>query len=215
MSHIPQDPIRDFIRTQIATLKQYGRDAQLPNLWTLRDIVIREIDRHLDRVRDARDLVTRALQKQRDLQRYRVSVWRSWRFLTLRKLLSVPFIYGMIIPALILHVALEIYHQVCFRLYDIPRVRARDYFIFDRGHLSYLNWLEKINCAYCSYFNGLTGYATEIAGRTERYWCPIKHARRRAFTHSQYPLFVEYLDGKHYQQRLMQLRRWDSNRDAQ
>ena len=34
------------------------------------------------------------------------------------------------------------------------------------------------NCTYCSYGNGLLAYACETASRTERYWCPIKHARR-------------------------------------
>jgi hypothetical protein len=42
--------------------------------------------------------------------------------------------------------------------------------IFDRTHLAYLNLVEKINCAYCSYGNGLAAYLREIAARTEQYW---------------------------------------------
>lgn len=34
--------------------------------------------------------------------------------------------------------------------------------------------MEKVNCVYCSYFNGLMSYLREIAGRTEQYWCPIR-----------------------------------------
>jgi hypothetical protein len=55
--------------------------------------------------------------------------------------------------------------------------------VFDRYHLAYLNVLEKLNCAYA---NGLIAYVREIAGRTEQYWCPIKHARRVIGAHSHY-----------------------------
>jgi len=49
----------------------------------------------------------------------KVTVRRSfWRYL-----LSAPFIYGMIVPALIWNLGLEIYHQICFRLYGIPLVK--------------------------------------------------------------------------------------------
>jgi len=46
--------------------------------------------------------------------------------------------------------------------------------VFDRAGLAYLNALEKLNCAYCSYGNGVIAYAREVAARTEQYWCPIK-----------------------------------------
>ena len=52
-------------------------------------------------------------------------------------------------------------------------------------------------------------YATEIAGRTERYWCPIKHAKRLKQPHSQYGNFVEYLDAKSYRKNLENLRCFD------
>ena len=100
----------------------------------------------------------------------RVQIPVSWRYL-----LSAPFIYGMIIPAVIWHIGLEIYHQICFRLYGIPRVQAREYFVYDRQLLSWLNPWEKVHCYYCSYVNNLVRYSSEIAGRTERFWCPIKY----------------------------------------
>ena len=65
-------------------------------------------------------------------------------------------------------------------------MRRRDYFVFDRHHLAYLNAIEKLNCAYCSYANGLVAYVREIAGRTEQFWCPIKHARRAIGAHAHY-----------------------------
>lgn len=96
-----------------------------------------------------------------------------------KHILSMPFIYGMIIPAVILDIFLFIYQQTAIRLYGIPLVKRSEYIVFDRKHLSYLNMIQKINCLYCSYVNGLFSYAVEVAGRTEKYWCPIKAARRK------------------------------------
>jgi hypothetical protein len=89
--------------------------------------------------------------------------------------LSGPFIYMMIIPLLILHFFLEVYHAVCFRLYGLPLVRRADYIRIDRHRLKYLTKWERLHCAYCGYANGLMGYGTKIAADTEKYWCGIKH----------------------------------------
>ena len=93
-------------------------------------------------------------------------------------ILTAPIIYAVIVPLVMLDLFVTIYQIVCFPVYRIPKVRRRDYLVFDRHHLAYLNALEKVNCAYCSYANGLIAYVREIAGRTEQYWCPIKHAAR-------------------------------------
>ena len=67
-----------------------------------------------------------------------------------RNALSTPFIWAMIVPAVILDVFLEIYHHICFPLYGIPMVKRSQYIrVTDRAKLPYLKWYEKINCAYC------------------------------------------------------------------
>lgn len=96
----------------------------------------------------------------------------------LRHWISAPFIYTMIVPIVILDVFLEIYHRICFPLYGIAYVKRWQYIRMDRHQLSYLHWLEKINCAYCSYANGLAAYTVQIAGETEKYWCGIKHQEK-------------------------------------
>jgi hypothetical protein len=101
---------------------------------------------------------------------------------------------------------LSLYQMVCFPAYGIQKVRRADYFVFDRHHLAYLNALEKLNCAYCSYVNGLIAYVREIAGRTEQYWCPIKHARRVAGAHPLYAGFDDYGDADAYKKRVDELR---------
>lgn len=117
-----------------------------------------------------------------------------------RELLSFPFIWMMIIPTIFLDILMFFYMHICFRLYKIPLVKRRDYIIYDRGLLSYLNWIQKINCLYCSYVNGLFSYAVEIAWRTERYWCPIKHAKKSEWGHSREKYFADYWDPKWFKQ---------------
>ena len=70
-----------------------------------------------------------------------------------------------------------------------------------------MNALEKLNCAYCSYANGLIAYVREIAGRTEQYWCPIKHARRVIGAHPGYAAFMDYGDADGYRKWLEQLQK--------
>ena len=114
--------------------------------------------------------------------------------------LTAPLIYLLIVPFALLDLFVSIYQLVCFPVDGIPRVRRRDYLIFDRRYLAYLNALEKLNCAYCSYANGVVGYVREIGSRTERFWCPIKHARKVVGAHPRYNEFAEYGDAESYRE---------------
>ncbi len=123
------------------------------------------------------------------------------------KLLTLPFIYGIVPPLLLLDASISLYQSVCFPVYGIPKVNRKDYLVFDRTNLAYLNLIEKVHCAYCSYANGLLAYAREIAARTEQYWCPIKHAKRIKAAHSRYNRFIDYGDAKGYHNKLGELRK--------
>jgi hypothetical protein len=123
-----------------------------------------------------------------------------------RNVLSAPFVYAVLLPLLLLDLFVVTYQFVCFPLFGIARVRRRDYLIFDRSHLAYLNAVEKANCAYCSYANGLASYLKEVVARTEQYWCPIKHARRVVQAHPYYGGFADYGDGEAYRRELESLR---------
>ena len=123
-----------------------------------------------------------------------------------RHILTAPIIYPMIFPLLLLDAFVFLYQLICFPVYGIPKVRRSDYLIFDHQDLAYLNLLEKINCAYCSYANGLMSYIKEIVARTEQYWCPIKHARRILQAHSRYSRFTDYGDGDAYHNELKNIR---------
>lgn len=126
----------------------------------------------------------------------------------LATILSAPVIYSLILPMVVLDAWASLYQSVCFRVYGIPRVSRREYINFDRRHLSYLNWIEVLNCLYCGYANGVVAYVREIGGRTEQYWCPIKHALKISDPHSRYHDFLEYGDAEGYRARL------DAFRDA-
>lgn len=121
-------------------------------------------------------------------------------------LLTAPVIYSLIVPFVLLDLFTTIYQHVCFPVYGIPRVKCRNYVIFDRRYLGYLNLIEKINCGYCSYANGVVAYVREVGSRTEQYWCPIKHARRLLGAHPRYGHFVAYGDAQGYRDELDALR---------
>lgn len=120
--------------------------------------------------------------------------------------LTAPVIYAGIIPAFILEFFLFFYQHINFRVYKIAPVNRKDHFVYDRANLNYLNIIEKVNCFYCSYFSGLVQYTAEILGRTEQFWCPIRHARKLQNHHAHYRKFITYGDGKRYRNELQKLR---------
>lgn len=115
---------------------------------------------------------------------------------------TIPFIWSMMIPALLVDIFVTIYQSVCFPIYKIPKVKRSDYVVIDRYNLFYLDKVEKINCWYCEYFNGVIGYTREIAARTEQFWCPIKHSKPQIDMHSRYEKFFDFGDYVTYRKEL-------------
>ena len=143
------------------------------------------------------------LEQQR---RFKTGILPYMLSANLLSVLTAPVIYSVLFPMLLLDLFVTIYQHICFRAYGIPRVKRSDYFVYDRAHLAYLNLIEKINCAYCSYGNGLMAYGREVVARTEQYWCPIKHARKVMAAHPYYTGFVDFGDAESYKQELERLR---------
>lgn len=136
---------------------------------------------------------------------------KSWsRYLREARIFSIitaPVIWFCVVPVLFLHLVAEAYQFMCFPVYGIPKVRRQDYLVMDRFRLRYLNPMERFNCGYCEYVNGLLAYVQEIAGRTEQFWCPIKHALNLKTRHNRYQHFLDYGDAEQYRQRIEQVRR--------
>lgn len=140
-------------------------------------------------------------------RRLRTGVLRWLAGGELRNFASAPFIYGLVIPLLVFDLGLTVYQATCFPLYRIAKVRRSDYLVMDRHQLGYLNFFERLHCAYCAYANGLIAWATEIAARTEQYWCPVKHARKVLGTHARYRQFLDYGDAEGFHDGVARLRR--------
>jgi hypothetical protein len=121
------------------------------------------------------------------------------------KILTIPVIWGALVPAVLIDAAVCVYQFLCFPIYGIPRVKRSRYVVIDRYALGYLNWLEKLNCVYCGYFNGVMAFVREVAARTEQYWCPVRHARPVA-AHSRYRYFFDFGDAKGYRDGLTAVR---------
>ena len=121
--------------------------------------------------------------------------------------ITAPVIYSLIVPFVLLDLFVTLYQVICFPVYGIDRVRRADFIRVDRHHLAYLNVVQKLNCVYCGYCNGLIGYVQEVAGRTEAYWCPIKHAARVGAHHAYYAQFVDYGDAEGFEPGLEASRR--------
>lgn len=180
---------------------------------TLEDLLARikdlenQVDDEYARLRAAFEerrnaLAGRFLELQR---RQKVGLWRYLRGARLAVLLTAPIIYSGWVAFLLLDLFISVYQAVCFPIYGIPKVRRADYLVFDRSDLPYLNIIEKFNCFYCSYGNGVVAFAREVAARTEQYRCPIKHARRLHGAHERYPRFFEHGDAEAFRQGLERL----------
>jgi hypothetical protein len=184
------------------------------------------VERIVERLREAEDDLIREVEEQQQRWRYQIHRGRVWFDRELRvahrrlrqsipsyildgsllSLMTAPVIYSLMIPLVALDVWVTLYQWLCFPIFGVARVRRRDYFVIDRHKLAYLNGIEKVNCTYCSYANGLLAYVREVAAQTEQYWCPIRHARAIRAPHQRYHLFFDYGDAEGYRRGLSGVR---------
>lgn len=136
----------------------------------------------------------------------KIGLARFFRETTLLTYLTAPIIYSLILPLALLDLFVALYQHTCFRAWGIGRVPRRDYIVIDRHRLAYLNSIEKLNCVYCEYANGLIALVREVASRTEQYWCPIRHALKVKDAHPRYRNFAAYGDAEDFRRRLQALR---------
>jgi len=172
-----------------------------------------QLEHRLDSARDTfrysvdngRVRISREVQELQ--RRYRVSSLRYLLTADLSSLLTAPIIYSMLLPILIVDLGFSLFQHTCLRAYGVPIVARRRYMVNDRHRLAYLNVIEKVNCSYCGYANGVMAYAREIISRTEQHWCPIRHARHVPDAHKRYPRFFPYGDAVSWHEKLQDKRR--------
>ena len=183
----------------------HSTDTLLSRIRELQDQLEADFDRRRDaflyRLENGR--VTFDAEARRRQRAFRVRLTDFLRQTRPLVVLTAPLIYSLIIPFVALDVMVTLYQRLCFPIYRIAPVRRADFIRIDRHHLQYLNALQKLNCVYCGYGNGVIAYVQEVAGRTEAYWCPIKHAARVGATHAYYAQFVDYGDAQGFQAGLM------------
>lgn len=134
----------------------------------------------------------------------RRSLFKWTRF---RNVLALPIIYALIVPMVLLDLAVTIYQAVCFPLFGIQKSRRSDFISIGRHRLTFLNVIEKIHCVYCEYINGLLAFVSDIASKTEQYFCPIKYANKVIAAHARYDSFQEYGDNIDFHESLKAYRR--------
>lgn len=119
----------------------------------------------------------------------------------LRHFPVLPFIYFAAVPIIFLDFWVELYHRVSFPIYGLACIKRGTYVRIDRHRLKYLNFPQKMNCAYCGYANGLIQYWAKIFGATEKYWCAIQHEKGGDFvTPDHHNEFVAYNDREAFQE---------------
>ncbi len=128
--------------------------------------------------------------------RFRRGLYRFVREASPMIVLTAPVIYSLIVPFVLLDLMVTVYQAICFPVYGLEKAKRSDFVIVDRHRLAYLNLIEKVNCAYCGYGNGVIAYAREVGGRTERSWCGIKHARHAKGRHQYYYRFPDFGDAR-------------------
>lgn len=136
----------------------------------------------------------------------KIGIWKWLLINRPQNLITAPLIYSLIVPLIMLDLSVSLYQAICFPIYRIAKVRRKNYLRFDHRHLEYINIIERFHCSYCSYANGILAYTLEIAGRTEQYFCPIKHAHKILGRQRRYRQFLEYGDADGYHKKLEEFR---------
>lgn len=168
----------------------------LARIHALQDELEDEYRKSMDAFEQRRaELADEFFQQQR---RYKTGLLRFLARANPLVVLTAPIIYLGWIPFLLMDLFVTLFQAICFPVYRIPKVRRADYIVFGREHLPYLNLIEKFNCLYCSYGNGVSAYTREVASRTEQYWCPIKYDRRLRLPRDRYPNYFDYGDAEAY-----------------
>ena len=183
-------------------------DDLVRRLVRLEDEIERKFEAERERFRYRLDEKRAVFEEEVILQHklIRTGLIKFLRESSLAAFVVAPAVYGLIVPLVVLDLGVSVFQLVCFTAWRMERVKRSDYVIVDRHRLAYLNGIEKLNCAYCGYANGVIAYAREAASRSEQYWCPIRHALPVRVPHSRYRGFVDYGDAEGFRSRLEALR---------
>jgi len=135
-------------------------------------------------------MIFQETENQKGATNHEVGLIALWHRSRPINLITGPIIYSMVVPLLFLDICVSVYQACCFPVYRVAQVSRRDFIIFDRQQLKYLDWVSKFHCTYCAYAVGVIAFVAAVIGRTEAYFCPIKHLNR--VNPPQTPAFLEF-----------------------
>lgn len=150
-----------------------------------------------------KDIISKKTIVNKEKSPLKIDFKNSLHYILNASFLSIlisPVIYSLIIPFVFFDFCVWFYQLICFPVYKLSRVKRSQYIIFDRGKLKYLNRIERLNCNYCAYANGVIAYSREVASLTEQYFCPIKHLGNSSSHHSRYNDFLDYGNSDMYRE---------------
>ena len=93
-----------------------------------------------------------ALRRHKRIRTGLLTFLRKSPFATI---IVAPAVYGLILPIALLDLGVYIFQLVCFSAWGMARIDRSEFVIVDRHRLANLNGIEKLNCAYCGYANGV------------------------------------------------------------
>ncbi|MCK9351428.1 MAG: hypothetical protein WCT49_02455 [Candidatus Paceibacterota bacterium] len=121
----------------------------------------------------------------------KIGLWKYFKKIGPAVIAVSPVIYSGIFFIALLDLYVIILQYVCFPAYGITRAERKGYFIFERMYAKFLNFVQKVNCGYCSYGNGLVAYSSEILNRSEFLWRDDGETQRGSFAQMRRAGFVK------------------------
>jgi len=114
----------------------------------------------------------------------------------MRKILKILIEFLLSLTILALDFCLFFFQNTALRMYRVPFTKRSKYLKIDKKNylLSYISWILK--------------YWVEMIWRTEKYWCPIKHSKRKKWKHNWEEKFADYWDEKWFKKSFVNLKEY-------
>ncbi|MFA5831409.1 MAG: hypothetical protein WC878_06265 [Candidatus Paceibacterota bacterium] len=141
----------------------------------------------------------------------KIGSWALIKKAGIWKIAASLALYAGVFAVVLLDLFVTVYQHTCFRVYKISIVARNRYFTFDASHFAELNLAQRINYALGSYCTGVIARTREVFSLTEKYWCPIKHAKKVLGYHDKYDEFAEFGNPEEFYKKYMEARRIEKN----
>jgi hypothetical protein len=136
----------------------------------------------------------------------KIGSWALIKNAGIFKIIASLILYAGVFIIALLDLFVLVYQNTCFRVYKIPIVKRSGYFTLDTSRLAGLNFVQIINCVFGSYCSDVIACTREVFSLTEKYWCPIKHAKKVLGYHDKYDEFAEFGNAEEFVKKYLEAR---------